>query len=140
MDKFFYRNKNWLYNQYVILHKPGESIAKEFSLHRELIYKWLKRNNIKMRKNGEHLIGKRPHNYIGIHRNGKYLEMFVSKKKILSHRKIMEDFLHRKLKKNETVHHINGNPTDNRIENLQLFSSPGKHLAIGHHLVYGRKV
>lgn len=40
--------------------------------------------------------------------------------RILEHRKIMEDFLKRKLTDNEIVHHINGIKEDNRIENLQI--------------------
>lgn len=43
------------------------------------------------------------------------------------HRKIMEDFLKRKLLKTEVVHHINYNKLDNRIENLQLLSNIEHH-------------
>jgi len=43
--------------------------------------------------------------------------------RILEHRKIMSDHLGRALLKVETVHHINGNRADNRLENLELWSS-----------------
>jgi len=49
--------------------------------------------------------------------------------RIFEHRYIMEQALGRRLKKKEVVHHINRKPSDNRLENLELYDSGGKHLS-----------
>lgn len=56
---------------------------------------------------------------------------------IREHRLVMEKHLGRTLLPNELVHHINGDRKDNRIENLMLFNSIGKHIA--HHLTGVKK-
>lgn len=43
------------------------------------------------------------------------------------HRKIYENYIGRKLKPTEVVHHIDFNKTNNNIENLWLYSSKSEH-------------
>lgn len=53
-------------------------------------------------------------------------------KYILEHRLVMEQHIGRYLLPSEVVHHIDGNPSNNAIDNLQLFSSQSEHVRIGH--------
>ena len=55
-------------------------------------------------------------------KNGYYLE----------HRFIMENKIGRKLTSSEHIHHINGNKSDNRIENLEIISN-GDHKRFHQH-------
>lgn len=54
------------------------------------------------------------------------------KKYELLHRLIMEEKLGRKLLRTEIIHHKNGNPSDNRLENLEVLVSQSSH-AKHHH-------
>lgn len=47
---------------------------------------------------------------------------------ILEHRLLMEEHLGRYLEDNEVVHHKNGDTLDNRIENLELYTTNALHL------------
>ncbi|MCI0438168.1 MAG: HNH endonuclease [Chloroflexi bacterium] len=48
----------------------------------------------------------------------------------------MEDYIGRKLRKTEVVHHVNHQKTDNRLENLQLMST-GEHARVHNALPNG---
>lgn len=52
---------------------------------------------------------------------------------ILEHRLVMENALGRKLLKGEVVHHQNHVVGDNRLENLELYTSHAEHMADNHH-------
>ena len=52
-----------------------------------------------------------------------YVKISVNGRVGFEHRLVMQKYLNRPLKKTENVHHINGNRSDNRIENLELWST-----------------
>ena len=57
-----------------------------------------------------------------------YIRINIDGKRVLQHRRVMEQHLGRPLDKDERIHHINGDKTDNRIENLELQPNNGEHM------------
>ena len=51
---------------------------------------------------------------------------------VLEHRHVMEQHLGRYLEPLEVVHHKDGDPTNNTIENLEIFACQSDHVKMGH--------
>lgn len=81
--------------------------------------------NKKIKKMGLKIIYK----YEYIDGNGYLRNCKDRNNRYLVHRKIMEDYLKRKLLFNEIVHHIDGNKLNNDIDNLKVVSR-GEHMNI----------
>jgi hypothetical protein len=76
-------------------------------------------------KGGRISVGKEGYIGVWVPPDHKFASMRHRMGYIPEHRLVMAESLGRALSRNETVHHINGDSQDNRIENLQL--RQGKH-------------
>lgn len=65
--------------------------------------------------------GPKPTKYRYVKADGYILRLLPGGRRMLEHRLVMEEHLGRPLLPSESVHHLNGNRSDNRIENLELW-------------------
>ena len=126
----------------ISMYKSGisqERIAEQINSSQKTISSLLKFNGIECGvrsgishhawKGGKHITN--GYVFVSITKDSPYSSMAVSNGYVLEHRLVMAQHLKRPLEPHETVHHINGDTQDNRIENLQL--RHGKH---GKHQVF----
>lgn len=118
------------------LYKDGlsqEKIAAQKKISQSLVSRILKRQNFftGVRFAEAHhnwkggVINAGGYNMVLVRQDDKFYSMANTMGYVLEHRYVMAKHLNRCLDKNETVHHVNGDKRDNRVENLQL--RQGKH-------------
>jgi len=74
---------------------------------------------------GEGWLDPKGYRYIIVWENGE-------KREVREHRHVMEQHLGRRLRRDEVVHHRNGDRADNRLENLRLVASHSEHMENEH--------
>lgn len=62
-----------------------------------------------------------------------YPRVWRDGKVVRQHRATTEEALGRKLEAQEVVHHVNGDKTDNRLENLRVLPSQRHHMVLEHY-------
>lgn len=117
---------------YFIKEKPLKSVAKSFNIHHTNLMMRFRRHGLKCRTRSESLKlnpkihepkSEKAYNWKGGKSIDKKGYVVIHRIKQREHRLIAESVLGRKLKRSETVHHINGNRSDNRKSNLLISSA-----------------
>ena len=136
-----YRNKEWLYNEYVNLEKPVKQIRRENGWGVNTIKRWLRKFNVPIRQLDNNIVRKQMSNNLSDHpnfgkrnrkTNGKYLLLHLPNHPtaskygyVFEHRIVAEKIVDRILNDNEFVHHIDMDSKNNAIENLFVADKSG---------------
>jgi len=130
-----YTQKEWLERKYLTEKNSIHLIAVQCGVSDSTIAQWLKKLSIKTRIgnwNGGQFISNTGYRYILApgHPNGLVKSKNGKSRYVPEHVLVMEKKIGRFLHDKETVHHLNGIKTDNRIENLVLMRSQKEHQAL----------
>jgi hypothetical protein len=112
-----------------------EELAVKHSLHRTTIQRIAKRLGLPKRTTGPKRGDRHPCWRGGKKQVGRYMYIYTpdhpnttKSRYMLEHRLVMEKKIGRFLGPKEVVHHKDGNPLNNVIENLVLYQTNGEHL------------
>ena len=105
-----------------------EAIAQSLGVSQGTISRVLRRANVasgqtRRERHGNWKGGKvkqGAYSYVLVEPGSKFAGMAITTGYVAEHRLVMAESLGRPLDRSETVHHINGDKMDNRLENLQL--------------------
>ncbi|MCR4279277.1 MAG: HNH endonuclease [Candidatus Zambryskibacteria bacterium] len=128
-----YHNKQWLSQKYYQEKLFFSDIAKICNVEPATILRWFKKLGLKARSPSERHMGEwngrwKGGSYLIKHSKDRYIRMITKDgKRVVEHRLVLEKSLGRKLDKEETVHHLDGNSTNNDINNLLLLPSNSEH-------------
>ena len=112
-----------------------EDVAKILGVSRRGIQNCCYRNNIQTQRTGPRSGDQHPDWRGGVTMRKGYRYIYapdhphaINGRYVAEHRLVVEQAIGRYLEPGEAVHHINQDQLDNRLENLQLFSSNADHL------------
>jgi len=128
-----YHNKQWLIQKYYNERLLYSEIASLCDVQTATIIRWFKKLGLKARSPSERHIGEWNGRWKGgirlrKHSKDRYIRIIRQNgKTMVEHRLIMEKHLGRKLSKEETIHHLDGDSINNSLDNLLLLPTNSDH-------------